>query len=299
MFISFIVISFVIWFFEKFSKEYQEEIKMEIEIVDVPQHYIISSISDSILNINLKATGFQFLYYFFLNNKIKISFQKALHRNNTGYLEIASQFNKLQDQFLGDTEIVSFFPSKMEIKYQQEFSKKVPVKHPKFNLDLGYSITKINLVPDSIIVTGQKNVLTDISHVDLNYKNEVPINSNFFKKIPIKQKDKMLSYNFTEINVELYVDLFSEKKIAIPISVSNFPKEMVLKLFPSEVEILFTSSIGNLKNIKASDFEVGFDFESVNKGDKTAKIKLLKAPSTAYNIRLNTKNVFFLIRKTK
>ena len=33
---------------------------MKIEIVDVPKSYIISSISDSILNLNIKATGFSF-----------------------------------------------------------------------------------------------------------------------------------------------------------------------------------------------------------------------------------------------
>ena len=65
MLISFIIFSFIIWFFKKFSKEYQEEIKMKIEVVDVPQSYIISSISDTVLNLNLKATGFQFLLLLF------------------------------------------------------------------------------------------------------------------------------------------------------------------------------------------------------------------------------------------
>ena len=52
MFISFVALSFVIWFFRKFSKEYQEEIKMKIELIDIPKSHIISSVSDSILNLN-------------------------------------------------------------------------------------------------------------------------------------------------------------------------------------------------------------------------------------------------------
>ena len=296
MFISFILISFIIWFFKKFSKEYQEEIKMKIEIIDVPKSYIISSISDSILNLNLKATGFQFLYYYFLDNTIKISFQKAAYSNNIGFLEIASQFNKLQDQLLGDTQILSFFPSEIKISYQPEFSKSVPVVIPKFNLDVGYSITRIKLNPDSIIVTGPENLLRNFNHVDLNYKNELPIKSNVIQKIPVIQKEKKLNYNYTEVNVELFVDLFSEKTLNIPISVSNFPKGMVLKLFPSEVELVFSSTISNLKIIKPSDFKVGFNYDSIVKGKKTAEIKLLNVPATAENIRLNPKNVFFLIR---
>ena len=296
MFISFILISFIIWFFKKFSKEYQEEIKMKIEIIDVPKSYIISSISDSILNLNLKATGFQFLYYYFLDNTIKISFQKAAYSNNIGFLEIASQFNKLQEQLLGDTQILSFFPSEIKISYQPEFSKIVPVVIPKFNLDVGYSITRVKLNPDSIIVTGPENILDNFDHVDLNYKNELPIKSNLIQKIPVIQKEKKLNYNYTEVNVELFVDLFSEKNLNIPISVSNFPKDMVLKLFPSEVELVFSSTISNLKIIKPSDFKVGFNYDSIDKGKKTAEIKLLNVPATADNIRLNPKNVFFLIR---
>jgi len=297
MFISFVLISFTIWFFKKFSKEYQEEIKMKIEIVDVPKSYIISSISDSILNLNIKATGFQFLYYYFLNNSIKISFQKASYKNNIGFLEIASQFNTLQDQLLRDNQILSFFPSQIKITYQPEFSKTVPVVCPKFNLDVGYSITKVNLNPDSIQVTGPKNLLANLNHIDLNYKNELPIRSNVIQKVPISQKRKNLNYNTTEVSVELFVDLFSEKKLTIPISVSNFPKDKVLKLFPSEVELVFSSTISNLKIIKSSDFEVGFNYDSIDKGNKTAEIKLLNAPPTANNIRLNHKNVFYLIRK--
>ena len=239
MFISFVALSFVIWFFRKFSKEYQEEIKMKIELIDIPKSHIISSVSDSILNLNLNATGFQFLYYYFLDNTVKISFQKAVYRNNTGSLEIASEFNKLQDQLLGDPEILSFFPSKIEINYQSEFSKKVPIVFPKFNLDIGYSITNLNLYPDSIIVTGPKNVLEDINHVDLDYKNESTLKSNFFDKIPINQGENELNYNVKEVDVEVTIDLFSEKNLNIPISVSNL-KSKVLKLFPSQVELVFS-----------------------------------------------------------
>ena len=297
MFISFVFISFVIWFFAKFSREYQEEIKMKIEIVDIPTSIIISSASDLFLNLNLKATGFQFLYYYFLDNTIKISFQNAVYKNNVGYLEIASEFNRLQDQLLGDTQILSFFPSKIEINYKPEFSKKVPILIPKFNLDLGYSITKINLTPDSIIVTGLEDVLADINHIDLNYKDESPIKSNFIEKIPINMKDNELNYNYTEVNVEVLVNLFSEKTINVPISVLNSPKNTVFKLFPSQVELVFSSSINNLKNIKLSDFKVGFNYDSIDKEKNIAEISLLKSPLGLDNVRLNPQDVFFLIRE--
>lgn len=297
MFISFVFISFVIWFFAKFSREYQEEIKMKIEIVDIPTSIIISSASDLFLNLNLKATGFQFLYYYFLDNTIKISFQNAVYKNNLGYLEIASEFNRLQDQLLGDTQILSFFPSKIEINYKPEFSKKVPILIPKFNLDLGYSITKINLTPDSIIVTGLEDVLADINHIDLNFKDESPIKSNFIEKIPINLKDNELNYNYTEVNVEVLVNLFSEKTINVPISVLNSPKNTVFKLFPSQVELVFSSSINNLKNIKLSDFKVGFNYDSIDKEKNIAEISLLKSPLGLDNVRLNPQDVFFLIRE--
>tara|TARA_B100001287_G_scaffold203955_1_gene173213 strand:+ start:3259 stop:4212 length:954 start_codon:yes stop_codon:yes gene_type:complete len=296
LFITFLAISFVIWFFKKFSKEYQEEIKMKIEIVDVPKSLKITSISDKSLSLNLKATGFHFLYYFFFDNKIKISFKKVFFDNNLGILEIASEFNRLQDQLVGETEILSFFPSKIKITYQSEFSKKVPVNPPKFNLGVGYYITKLNMDPDSIIVTGTKKNLSGINVVNLNFKSELPIKSNFREKISIDNK-KNLSYDFNDVNVELTVQLFSEKKIKVPISVINYPSNKVLKLFPSQVELFFSSSISNFKKIRDSDFLIGFDYESVRKEKKTAKLKLIKSPSDARNIRFDPQNVFVLIRE--
>ena len=58
-----------------------------------------------------------------------------------------------------------------------------------------------------------------------------------------------LNIIFSDVNVELYVDLFSEKNITIPVSVSNFPNDKVLRLFPSQVDLVFSSSINNLKKL--------------------------------------------------
>ena len=126
---------------------------------------------------------------------------------------------------------------------------------------------------------------------------KLPLNSNFSGKIPILEHDKKLNYSDDYVNLKLMIDLFSEKKLSIPISVSNFPDNKVLKLFPSEVELSFSSSIGDLKNINSLDFLVGFNYDSIVKGEKTAKVKLLKAPNEAKNIRLNPNKVFFLIRE--
>ena len=88
MFISFVAISFVIWFFKKFSREYQEEIKMKIELVDIPRSYILSSVSDSILNLNLKTTGFQFLYYYFFVIAFLKKYHITAHNCSEGKLKI-------------------------------------------------------------------------------------------------------------------------------------------------------------------------------------------------------------------
>ena len=181
LFITFVAISFTIWFFKKFSKVYQEEIDLKIEIVDVPQSYTITNIIDPNINFNLKATGFQFLYYYFIKNKIKISLDKANYNNGKAYLEVASEFNKLQDQFMRDTQILSFFPTTIELIYQPKFSKKVPVSHPKLKLDVGYSISKFILNPDSILVTGPKDIVEKINFVNLNFKNETSIKFKFFR----------------------------------------------------------------------------------------------------------------------
>ena len=42
---------------------------------------------------------------------------------------------------------------------------------------------------------------------------------------------------------------------------------------------------------------IGFDYDSIEKEKKTAKLKLIKSPLDARNVRFNPKNVFFLIRE--
>lgn len=62
-----LLISAMIWVFMNFSKTYTQSLSYQVVCTDLPAEYEKVSTSDSILNITIKASGFDFLGYNFKN----------------------------------------------------------------------------------------------------------------------------------------------------------------------------------------------------------------------------------------
>ena len=62
-FLSFLLLSFVFWFITKFSKEYTEVMQFQLELSDLPASITPILKRNPQIEVTLKASGFQFLYY--------------------------------------------------------------------------------------------------------------------------------------------------------------------------------------------------------------------------------------------
>ena len=104
---------------------------------------------------------------------------------------------------------------------------------------------------------------------------------------------------FSESIVTLYavIDRFSETSLKIPIRLINVPDSIALKLFPADVEVVFSASLSRIKTIDVNDFVISSDFNALKKEDLKMNLQLIQAPDLLQNIRWNPKEVEYLIRK--
>ena len=95
----------------------------------------------------LSATGFQFLYYRFIDKELAVDLGEASFEGGKASVQLAAQFQELQEQLLGDTQIVNYFPTVIEFDYERQLTKRLPVLPPSLDLALGYTAIKLNFSP--------------------------------------------------------------------------------------------------------------------------------------------------------
>ncbi len=184
------------------------------------------------VEFTLKASGFQFLYYQFFIDRLAVDFQGASYNNQKATLPIGAQFQELQEQFLGATEIINYFPAIIEFDYQQQTSKRVVVLPPKLNLAPGYAATQIQFTPDSIDIIGPNQTIENWNSIQPLFSALNPIQASFKTVLSFPEQEKYISISEDKVSIEVTVDRFSEAKYQLPIEMLHLPPGLVCKFFP-------------------------------------------------------------------
>ena len=296
-FLFFLLFSFVLWFIAKFSKEYTEIISLEMVLENIPATIIPSIQNPPKIEFTLKATGFQFLYYQFLDNRLKMNVQDANYESGRATLPIAAQFQDLQEQLLGETAIINYFPAIIEFDYQEQSTKRLALASPDFKLALGYAITSIQFEPDSIEVIGPKDKIKAIETLQPIYESTDPIKTSFESQLNLSSNDPLITLSDNTVSIKVEVDRFSETKYQLPIEMINVPSEAVYKFFPSQVFLTFSAPLNILRDISPEDFKIGVDYDQLLENDKSVTLRVFSSPEGTANLRLEPKQVQYLMRQ--
>ena len=98
-----------------------------------------------------------------------------------------------------------------------------------------------------------------------------------------------------KVSLKIEVEKYTEKELKIPIEILNNPGNVRIKLFPSELKVLFTVGLSKFENIKTSDFGASVDYNSIIKDVNNLTVTLDKKPEFIQGIRIIPEKVEFLI----
>ena len=101
-------------------------------------------------------------------------------------------------------------------------------------------------------------------------------------------------------DLSVYVDMYSEKTVEVPIVGINFPANKVLRTFPSKVQVTFQVGLMHFKEISSEDFFIGVTYEDILKanGDKLL-LTLKSVPDYVSHARIIPASVDYLIEQTE
>jgi hypothetical protein len=299
LFLIFLALSFFFWFLSKLSKDYTTSINLNVHYINQPKDKKIFINDNQKLTLTIKSSGFGLLKNTFKKN-VDIDLSQANITNKKAIVNLKEQIAQLQEQLGEQIQIIHIQPEKLAFDFGKLNSKKVKVI-PNLSLSYksGYYLTKpVKITPDSIKISGPKEIIDTIQHIYTQELNLKELQDNFSEDLKIsKQQNKNIKYNTDKVHITGIVEKNTEGEINLPFQVIN-TNGANIKTFENKVKAKYKVSLKNYDKVKASDFQVICDYAKTKKDSLDYLIpEVRKKSNLVTEVELTPKKIEYLILK--
>ncbi|SEM12272.1 YbbR-like protein [Aquimarina amphilecti] len=300
-FLFFLGFTSVLWLFIQFSKNYTQEVEVDIQYVNIPQDRILNEESDQTLKLTLNGNGFRLINHTWSKPTLELDIANATETETSDYyyfyVDKANQSLKNKLNFKG--RILSAQKDTLKVKLDVNLEKKIPIRISKKLLYApGYGSDKgVVISPDSITISGPKRIIDTINYVVTENLKLEGLNKNYNTTLSIKIDSLPPTIGVVpmEIEANIAVSKFTEGSQEIPITLMNIPDGKEVKIFPKEVKVVYRVGLDKYNEISLRDFKVIADYNKVSSDSPFLILELVDMPISIHDVRLQDKQVQFVI----
>ncbi|TXJ90905.1 YbbR-like domain-containing protein [Flagellimonas pelagia] len=301
IFSLFLLCSFLAWFISNLSETYESRSDFVLNYRNLPDTLLLGKNSDEHLEVKLRTSGFQFLYYNFFKKRIDINVSQANYQNGRYVLSEDNLKRQIDQQLSQNISLLDVDQNQLVLDLYQVASKKIPiVPNMDLQLEQNYILDgKVIMVPDSVTVKGPGSEIDTIKEIMTAPIRLVNVSDSFEREASLVFPKGLENSVFSDARVSVSgkVAKFSEKVFDVPVQVLNIPDGYQVKTFPSSITVLCKASIDRLKNISASDFNVEADYAKSKGSNNTLFLVISKRPENVYDVRLQENSVNFVLEQ--
>lgn len=302
VFLFFVLVSFAFWMLQTLDDVYQTEFKVPLRLKNVPKEAVLTSELPNEVRVRVEDRGTVLLNYMLGRTFFPVSFDFNDYRDKGTHVHISSAelLKKVAAQLNVSTHLISVRPDTLDFIYTMGKAKKVPVRlNGEVRAGLQYYVSHIGFVPDSVIAYAPQEVLDTFTAAYTERVDLENVADTLHKRVSL-QKLKGVKFVPAYNDLSVYVDMYSEKTVEVPIVGINFPANKVLRTFPSKVQVTFQVGLMHFKEISSEDFFIGVTYEDILKanGDKLL-LTLKSVPDYVSHARIIPASVDYLIEQTE
>lgn len=303
IFLFFFFVSASFWLLQTLNETFDVEIRIPLKMLNVPSNVVITSSLPENLKVVIRDKGTVMVRYLYAQDMRPLQVDYKAYDTGilSGRVVLSMQDiqKEVQSQLLPSSRIVAVRPDTLEFYFNRGARKKVPVKLAgRVETSPEFYLQQVTCVPDSVVVYAPLGILDTISAV---YTSPIEI-TNLSSDLKIDRNlhpVRGTKFEPTRVDVNLGVDLYTEKTVEIPVIGINFPGSHDLRTFPSKVNVTFKIGMSHFKEIGPEDFVLTVTYEELMKNGNGAKIPLhLKSvPPGVSNVRIHPAEVEYLIEQ--
>lgn len=301
VFLVCLLIATSLWLLNALGKDYSTVISHPIRFENPPENQFLAGDVPEKLDLEVNGNGYTLFRLKLLSfSAVRFNIQDITSNleSSSGNYRISSRNlrTRIEDQLSNELSISHISPEILLITLDSLSTKRIPVKldinvdyEPQHNLK-----SPIRIYPELVNITGPTTLLRRVSvlRTKVNITNQ--LSSDFKQEIELIPPDKT-RLSPAKVMLDIEVEKYTEKELKIPIEVLNSPIGANIKLFPSEVKVIFKVGLSRFENISESDFRATVDYSSIENNANNLEIILSEKPEFIEGTRLNPERVEFLI----
>ena len=297
-FLLFFALSSGFWFMNALDKVRETNISIPVRFVGLAQNIMITNDLPEKVDVIVKDQGINLFSY----SRYHIQ-EMVFDINGTFYekgkIRISSDQirGKLSRFLLSSTSIIEINPDSLILQYEKLSSKTVPIKlNAKIRLKQQYMLSeKVQLRPSKITVFGPKQILDTLQSIQTEMIVLTDVDDTVSlttKLLPIH----LVQFASDETRMNLYVEMFTEKQLELPIKVINCPENVLVRTFPAVVKVSFNVGLSHFNKMNASNLQVAFDYNEISQDTQLKqRLKIVTTSSEVTNFKISPSEVEYLI----
>jgi len=296
LFLFFLGLSFALWALQALRKEYEAVVPMSVEYVNVPADFASSENLQSQIKVTVRGKGTSLFGSYVKNQKLVIDMERFKGKS---YLLTRSIESDVQKRLSSNSnvDVVRISPDTLHVKLEKLVKKSLPVRLDyDFEYQKGYRLSgDVKVVPEQVDVYALQSVLDSMEFVMTNPVILKNVKDTVRRSVDLALLDNV---SFVTPSVEYIVmtEKYTEKVVEVPVTAVNLPSGLVLRTFPSSVNITFNVGEKFYSKATADKFEAYIDYKELKK-DKSEKAKIFLKCSMkeATDMRSDLSEVDFLL----
>lgn len=302
IFLLFFLVSAIFWMVQTLNENYETTLSVPLALNRVPSNIVITEELPSHLQVTLNDKGSVLLNYMYGQKLPPITVDYSIYSTDgtSGRVRIPPTDiqKELQPQLLSSTRITSIQPDTLEFCYNRGLKKVVPVRPSGYIETLPqYYLADMRCTPDSVVVYAPASVLDTMQAAYTATMHVEDLDTDRRLHVALR-RSKGTKFVPETVNVDLSVDVYTEKTVEVPIIGVNFPASKDLRTFPSQAKVTFRIGAERFKSITAEDFVLAVSYEELlNNKAPTYRLHLRSLPPGVSQVRIDPAEVEYLIEQ--
>ncbi len=296
-----IAFSCILWVLIKFSDTYEGVISFNIDYVNIPKDKVLLGNPPTNLKTSVRMQGFEILNYRLFVRNMALDASKMNKKGNKSYFSHSYLEAAIKKQLKKNSSLHQLKKDTLFLNFGINIKRVIPIIS-QLSLDFQKDFElydSIAIIPASLTVWGPEDTVDSLTAIKTKkvVLNDIQENIDISALLIIPEALKNLDFSTKKVQIKARVERFSERLIKVPIRIINVPPEVVIRIFPREVEVLCKASIEDIKNINAEDFTIVCDFNKGNASSNYLIPEVLHKPVAIKEISLQEKKVEYLINR--
>jgi len=300
----FVCIAVAMWYIINLGKTYNTEIWVPVEYQNPPEGMVIAGDPGRKLLLGVRATGFGLLrsYVYSRIDPVVIMLNQYPLGNISSSSQqfiLSRQLVPFVNQALGkDISVLRIYPDSLLFRFSPRKTVKVPVVPV---LEVSYkrqhmAVGPVRLRPDSVYVAGPVALVDTLRAVYTEQFSREELSDTLTASLRLIEQPRLL-YSFTQTEMTLPVEQYTESTLTVPIRVVNKPDSLSVHTFPAAVTVRCKVGISAYDTLSASLFSAQVDFRNLSSEGRNLKalVNITQSPPWISGVTISPSNVEYLI----